>query len=127
MIVRPGIKMREYARKKTLQLMEDTVFALHDAARLHDPESVHRMRVAIRRFQQALRTFAQYLPPDGVTKVRKQLKQAMDYAGRLRNYDIALELVGIAEPVTSVLRAKRLDTKREFIDALRIFVRRDSS
>jgi CHAD domain-containing protein len=51
------------------------------------------MRVSIRRLQQAMRTFRQYLPAKAVKGIRQELKQIMEPAGELRNHDIAIELV----------------------------------
>jgi CHAD domain-containing protein len=84
--------MREFAVAQVRDLLDAMVYALHTAHRLPDQEGVHKMRVSIRRFQQALRVFHQYLAPKGVKKVRKQLKRVMEAAGELRNRDIAISL-----------------------------------
>ena len=52
--------MELLAISKVEELIDTAVFALHDALRLHEADAVHRMRVSIRRLQQALRLFEQY-------------------------------------------------------------------
>jgi CHAD domain-containing protein len=58
------------------------------------PESIHDLRVAIRRFTQVLRVF------DGVfdhsRKIRRRLRTLMDPCGDARNCDIALEVLSSA-------------------------------
>jgi CHAD domain-containing protein len=58
------------------------------------PESIHDLRVAIRRFTQVLRVF------DGVfdhsRKMRRRLRTLMDLCGDARNCDIALEVLSSA-------------------------------
>ena len=85
--------MREYGVSRLRDLLDAVVYAMHAASKLEDPESVHKMRVSIRRFQQALRVFNQYVKKKGATKVRKELRKVMRPAGELRNRDIALEFV----------------------------------
>ncbi|MGH9630868.1 MAG: CHAD domain-containing protein [Bryobacteraceae bacterium] len=90
----PVDAMEQYATSQIKELLDAMVFQLHQAARLQDPESIHKMRVSIRRLQQALRVFAQYVPRSGAKRIRKRLKQVMKHAGEVRNRDIALKLVG---------------------------------
>src|SRR4051794_27248221 len=72
------------------------------------------MRVAIRRFQQALRLFTDHLDERGVEKIRKQLRAIMQVAGELRNRDIALELA----PEVTVLSEERTALNRKLVDKL---------
>lgn len=110
--------MREYAHERVRVLLDDAVFQMHDAARLRDPESVHKMRVAIRRFQQALRVFKQFLPGGGTRKVRRQLRKVMGIAGQLRNRDIAIELLGEGNAARAQLQRERLEIKRQLVSVL---------
>jgi CHAD domain-containing protein len=85
--------MQAFAQTKILELIDTAVGALNDAAKSPEADAVHRLRVSIRRLQQALRIFKQYLKPAGVKRVRKQLKKTMTAAGHHRNHDIALKLL----------------------------------
>jgi CHAD domain-containing protein len=84
--------MQDYARERAALLLRRLAFQMHRAARLRDPESIHDLRVSIRRFQQCLAVFAQFFPRGQAKKIRKRLHQMMQVAGGIRNRDIALEL-----------------------------------
>jgi CHAD domain-containing protein len=117
--------MEAFAFRKIQELIDNSVFALHDAGRLNDTESVHRMRVAIRRLQQAIRLFRQYLNESGVKRVRKQLKRSLRAAGELRNYDIAIQLVQKHGHNVSELKTGRTACKRAFRTTLRQLTSKD--
>jgi CHAD domain-containing protein len=117
--------MEEFAARKVQELIDNSVFALHDALRMHDAESVHRMRVAIRRLQQALRVFKQYLKKPGTKRVRKQLKRCMAAAGELRDHDIAIQLVEKLGQDLTQLRNARSAAKRSFRATVRQITSKD--
>lgn len=85
--------MRDYALERGALLLRRLAFQMHRAARLRDPESIHDLRVSIRRFQQCLVVFAQFFPPGQAKKIRARLHEIMQIAGEIRNRDIALELL----------------------------------
>ena len=85
--------MRDYALERGSLLLRRLAFEMHRAARLRDPESIHDLRVSIRRFQQCLAVFAQFFPHGQAKKIRRRLHQIMQIAGEIRNRDIALELL----------------------------------
>jgi CHAD domain-containing protein len=86
--------MRDYALERGALLLRRLAFQMHRAARLRDPDSIHDLRVAIRRFQQCLVVFAQFFPQGQSKKIRARLHEIMQIAGEIRNRDIALELLG---------------------------------
>jgi CHAD domain-containing protein len=120
-------EMRDFAMHKTQELLDELVFAIHNAARLHDAESVHKLRTSIRRFQQALRVFRQYFPETAAAKIKKQLKQAMKCAGEVRNRDIALELIAKQGASAPEIEAQRNSAKRQLLLVLREITARDIS
>ncbi|MCF8178080.1 MAG: CHAD domain-containing protein [Sulfuritalea sp.] len=66
-----------------------------------DPEYIHQMRVATRRFRAALRLFTPVLPQQLVTSLSKPLSILMRPLGRTRDLDVLLsEIVG---PVLTAL------------------------
>ncbi len=121
--------MRDFASAKTTDLLKDLVAALNAAERAPDVETVHKVRVAIRRLQQALRLFRPYLSKKGVTKIKVELRAIMDVAGELRNRDIAVELVkdakGGSESLIENLLAQRAEFNQEFANVLRRSARPD--
>jgi CHAD domain-containing protein len=84
--------MPEYARDRGALLLRRLAFCMNRAARLRDPDSIHDLRVSIRRFQQCLVVFEQFFPRGQAKKIRARLHQIMQIAGEIRNRDIALEL-----------------------------------
>jgi len=115
--------MREYALAR-IQFLMDAVLSNVDAAvRVPGADSIHALRVSIRRLQQGLRVFAQYLPSKGANKIHRELKHVMELAGEVRNHDIAIALVEKADYDASRLRGKRLAANRKLIDALKRIAR----
>lgn len=75
-------------------------------------DPVHDLRVAIRRASQALRLFAELLPPKEARLMRRRLRRPLDSAGRARDLDAGAELllsVGLEanHPLFSMLAAER--------------------
>jgi len=87
------MSMRDYALERGALLLRRLAFQMHHAARLRDPESIHDLRVSIRRFQQCLAVFAQFFPRGQAKKIRARLREIMQIAGDIRNRDIALDLL----------------------------------
>lgn len=102
-----GSTMREFGNAETCDLLHTAVKAIGKAADDPSEEHVHKMRVSIRRLQQGLRLFRQFLKPKGVREVRSALKRIMEPAGELRNLDIALTLTTSRGDTAAVLRYRR--------------------
>lgn len=114
----PNIGMREFGVSKTTALLRDTVAAIQAAAKSPRPEPVHKMRVSIRRLQQAIRIFRQFFREKGVRSVRAELRRLMEPAGELRNCDIASGLVRKAAGDASVLRERRRSARSALLKRL---------
>lgn len=114
----PGTSMRDFATAKTRELLDVAVEALMIAAQSAGVEAVHKMRVSIRRLQQALRLFKQYFRKRGVERLKKQLKEIMTAAGELRNHDIAIALVRRLGTPVPVLVERRIVAKQQLSDVL---------
>lgn len=75
-----------------------------------EPESIHRLRVSIRRFTQVLRVF------DGLfshsRKMRRRLRGLMALCGAARNCDIALEVLAAAGVPADLPLERRLKQRR---------------
>jgi CHAD domain-containing protein len=103
--------MRKHVHQQTAILLRRLATHVTRAARSPDPDAVHDLRVAIRRLSRCLRVFAQFYPGNGWKKMRRRLKDLMDACARVRDRDIALDLLAKGGfPATSiVLRRLRLD------------------
>jgi CHAD domain-containing protein len=109
-------------------------FAAQAAGSAHTPDAdaVHDLRVSIRRLGQCLRVFGQFFPADGRKRVRRRLRKLMDYAGEVRNRDIALKLLADAgvpsdSAVSNRLAGERRRCEEELAGALERFERRHSA
>jgi len=102
-----------------MALLEGAARGIRKAADDPDEDAVHKMRVGIRRFQQSIRLFAQFFRPKGVRQVRSDLKSVMTPAGDLRNYDIALKLVGAKSGAYRILAARRVEAQTALATVLR--------
>lgn len=121
----PGVSTRTFAIERTQASLNSVVFAMHEAARMHDAESVHRLRVSIRRFQQILRVFGEFFPRRGVDRIKEQMKEAMTAAGELRNLDIAMDLLKAENRDLPELAARKTDARKQLHDTLVRLTHRD--
>ena len=70
-------------------------FEVLNTVRTADAETVHDLRVAIRRFNQSVAVFGSLLPKREVKRIRKRLRRVMESAGAIRDRDIALEFLAV--------------------------------
>src|SRR5947207_6945832 len=88
-----AMAMRSYAQQQTRTLLRRLAFQVSQTGRDGDADSVHDLRVAIRRFTQCLRSFAQFFPKGEAKKIRQKLKMVMQTASAVRDCDITLDLL----------------------------------
>lgn len=94
--------------------------------------SIHKLRVAIRRFDQCLRTFAPAFKHSAVRKIRSRLEPLRRAAGATRDIDVALDLMKDAgldknSAVVEHLRNQREQSAKELKQAVGPLIRRSSS
>ena len=82
-----------FAVAQANRLLGRLAFVIGRAARSPGPDAIHDLRVAIRRFQQALAVFAPCFPAKDTKKTGRRLKRLMALAGEVRNCDIAARLL----------------------------------
>jgi len=126
------MQMRAHAVEQASLLLGRLVFRVNRAAKLANPDSIHGLRVAIRRFVRCLRVFRQFFPSNDSKKIRRLLDQIMSLAGEVRNRDIALGLCQEAGlPRTTTLTAPliegRKEAAQELVAQLKRLARRDHS
>ncbi len=105
--------IEEFAVAKTEVLSRRLAYQITQARKQGDAPSVHDLRVALRRFGQCLRVFRPVLPEHGTRKKRRRLRQVLERAGALRNFDVALQLLRESKCADDSLR-KRLTEERRF-------------
>jgi len=113
-------------------LLRRMTFEMSRAAKLRDPDSIHDLRVAIRRFQQCLRAFSQFFPRGESRRIRHRLRKIMKQAAEVRNRDVALEVLKEAGApsdgkLTVRLAHQRQKAKCDLSGALRKWRGRDAS
>ena len=91
--------MRKFAREQAVRLLDKLREQMTRASDKGDADSIHDLRVAIRRFTQCLRIFKSFLTNGDTRKIRKRLKRIMDRAAEVRDRDVALELLAAAGPI----------------------------
>jgi CHAD domain-containing protein len=116
--------MREYVRKQTAVLLRRVTLQINRASRAGDADAVHDLRVAIRRLRRCLQVFYQFYPGLSWKKVRRRLAGLMDICGKVRDFDIAIELLGQAgvppgSPAVRRLKTERVKAERELLAELR--------
>ena len=122
----------QFSAARIVKLLENMAFQAGRARRTPDSDAVHDLRVAIRRFSQALTVFKPCFPPKLLKKIRRTLKDMLALAGQARNYDIAIEYLSEfpgspAESVSEKILARRKESEAALLDNLNRWVRRKSS
>ena len=111
--------MRDYVRLQTAILLRRMAYEAGHAARSESASAVHDLRVAIRRLSNCLRLFAQFYPGHGAKRIRRRLHSLMELAGRVRDLDIALELLAAAGmPPRSALAVRLREERRTAFGSL---------
>jgi CHAD domain-containing protein len=104
--------MREYVSLQTWTLLRHFTSQVNRTARSADADTIHDLRVAIRRLSRCLRVFSQFYPSRSWKHLRQRLAGLMQACGSVRDRDIAvglLEAAGVSRGSTLV---RRLDTER---------------
>jgi CHAD domain-containing protein len=85
------LNISEYACEQTSSYLKQFLAQRRRAAEsIHDEESIHDLRVSIRRLQQCLRTFRDLWAAEPAKKIRKRLRKLMALCAAVRNCDVAL-------------------------------------
>jgi CHAD domain-containing protein len=103
--------MRRHVRAQTSALLRRLALQVNRAA-AGDADSIHDLRVAVRRLGRCLLVFSAFYPGRSWKTLRKQLRALMDAAGTARDYDIAAELLGEAGVAPGSAIVKRLAGER---------------
>ncbi len=83
-----------------------------------DPEGIHQMRVALRRFRSALRLFRELLPEEQYTWLNEELKFFTDEMAAARDWDVFSEEIvapaaqGVSDETPFQVLRERISTQR---------------
>lgn len=114
-----ALKTRKYAALQAGLRIDRFAYEVNRARRNTDPDTVHDLRVSIRRFVSCLKEFREFLPRKEARKIRKSLDGIMSLAGSIRDRDIAIELGAMANlPPESPFLAALAQQRREAMDQL---------
>ena len=105
--------MRKYAQQKTAALLRKLAAEVNRTARIHDADSIHDLRVAIRRLSRGVRVFAPFYPDSSWKVFRAQLSFLLHTAGAVRDRDIAMECLEKAGVPKRAAIFARLREERE--------------
>jgi CHAD domain-containing protein len=127
-----GTATRRFAREQADRLLGRLAFQIGRAIKSRNAEAIHDLRVAIRRFAQALRAFKPCFQGKELRKIRRELKQIMAVAGEVRNHDIALKLVAKSKRVQRTglqpkIQSGRREAERSLVTLLKRWLERKSS
>jgi CHAD domain-containing protein len=122
--------MHDHARQQTALLLRRLTLVLDRAARDGNAQSIHDVRVALRRLSRCVRVFAPFYPPGSWKKIRRRISTLMAAAGAVRDCDIAIELIGRSgvaprSAMLARLAAHRRKTKHDLLLEIRRWKSRD--
>lgn len=111
--------MRSLARTKISKALDDVTVALYTAARGVDADVVHKLRVSIRRFSQAVRVFRQYISGDEAERITTRLRKIMKAAGEVRDRDILIGLLQARKIPIEQFDAERAAARETLVEMAR--------
>lgn len=127
-----GNVTRRFAREQADKLLGRLAFQIGRAIKSRKPDTIHDLRVSIRRFEQALRIFKPCFRGKEVRKIRRELKQIMYLAGQVRNHDLATKVLtnrkrfeGTA--LQQKIQIRRREVERSLVTLLKSWLDRKSS
>jgi CHAD domain-containing protein len=123
---------RLFAAEQADRLLSRLAFQLNRTIKSHDADQVHDLRVAIRRFTQALIAFKPCFPRREIRTIHRRLKKIMVLAGDVRNCDIAMKLLPKLKFPASIallreFRNERTAAEQPLLRSLKRWVVRRSS
>ena len=121
-----------FASDSVTKLLERFAFQVNHTVHTSDPDSLHDLRVATRRFAQSLYLFKAAFAGKEVKKIRGRLKDLMELTNAPRDCDVVLKLLPKSElpgvdPLLEAVTARRKQALRALIPALRRWGARETS
>ena len=111
------IETRKFAGQNAARLLRRLAFQMNLTKKAPDSDSVHDLRVSIRRFTQVLGVFKSCFPGKETRKIRRRVKKLMQLAGAVRNFDIALKLLSKSRTTEAASLRPKLEIAAQRIRA----------
>jgi CHAD domain-containing protein len=115
-----------------VKLLERLAYQVNHTLHTPDADSVHDLRVAIRRFSQSIALYKPAFATRDVKKIRRHLKDLLERTNEARDCDVALELLHKSELTEAAaleqpVRNRRKESVRLLTPALRRWSARKTS
>jgi CHAD domain-containing protein len=112
-----GGEAEQFAIEQAGRLLRNLTLQINRTLKSSNADAVHHVRVAIRRFSQAIAVcrscFPGQLAGKDMRKTRRRLKKIMTAAGEVRNCDIAMKFVGRWRVAHAVQLKSKLQSLRK--------------
>jgi CHAD domain-containing protein len=123
---------RKFAGEHAQKLLGRLAFEINRVTKSRDPESVHDLRVSLRRFGQTLELLRDVFSGKKMHKIGLRVKKIMRAADELRDFDTTLRLLAKAHrsgssTLRSKLQARRKESERLLAALLKRWTERKSS
>jgi CHAD domain-containing protein len=123
--------LHSFVLERTAVLVGRVAFEANQARKSCDADTIHDLRVSIRRLSEALRMFGAFFPQGQGKRVRKRLRKIMRVTADIRSRDIAVELLEESGTGSKALKEAlvqdRKRAQRRLARALRRWHARDYS
>jgi CHAD domain-containing protein len=119
-----AVESGQFVTEQATRLLDGLASQASSTLHSKGADSVHDLRVAIRRFAQALAVFKPYFPARESRKIRRNLKEIMSFAGEVRDRDIAIELLADSKSAEAAALEVKLREQREEAETVLLAVLR---
>lgn len=118
---------RVFSADQAGELLDHLAAQVRRTIKRPDERHVHDLRVAIRRFSQALSILSPCLVRKSVKELRQPLRQIMTFAGEVRNSDITQKLLmKMEQRVPAQIAGMRRKSQKALVASLRSWVDQDA-
>ena len=119
---------RAFSASQAGELLDHLAAQIRRTILRQDERHVHDLRVAIRRFSQALAILRPRLVRKNIRPLKEPLEQMMKLAGEVRNCDITIKLLTKMKRRPPVeIRAMRRQTEKDLVSSLEVWIQQDSA
>lgn len=124
--------LKDYVSRQSEARFDRFAYQLGHSRKLTSPDSLHDLRVSIRRCESCLAVFETFFPRRPVQKFQRRLRKVLKPAGAVRNIDIALGLAKAAGVIDDAALLQEITKQREqlakaFRDDVKVWVKQNSS
>jgi CHAD domain-containing protein len=107
--------LKDYISRQSEARFDRFAYQLGHSRKSTPPDSVHDLRVSIRRYESCLAVFETFFPPRPVQKFQRRLRKVLKPAGAVRDSDIALGLAKAAGVINGAPLLKEITKQREHL------------